>query len=127
MARMDEGGPVAARDLGLADQLDAVGLEAAHERVQPVDVDRQVVKPLAPPLEEALDEASRACALDQLRLVAREPEALEVVRPVPAELLLPRRLDREDAARPKRSEELTSELQSRSDLVCRLLLEKKKR
>src|SRR2546421_3794265 len=29
--------------------------------------------------------------------------------------------------RPPRSEEHTSELQSRSDLVCRLLLEKKKR
>src|SRR2546421_3317701 len=29
-------------------------------------------------------------------------------------------------ARPMRSEEHTSELQSRSDLVCRLLLEKKK-
>src|SRR5690349_24724573 len=31
-----------------------------------------------------------------------------------------------DAARPARSEEHTSELQSRRDLVCRLLLEKKK-
>src|SRR2546421_2921775 len=30
-------------------------------------------------------------------------------------------------AGPKRSEEHTSELQSRSDLVCRLLLEKKKK
>src|SRR5260221_6161987 len=30
------------------------------------------------------------------------------------------------AARPQRSEEHTSELQSHSDLVCRLLLEKKK-
>src|SRR5206468_10995585 len=32
----------------------------------------------------------------------------------------------EGALRPRRSEEHTSELQSRSDLVCRLLLEKKK-
>src|SRR2546428_8395834 len=31
------------------------------------------------------------------------------------------------AGAPKRSEEHTSELQSRSDLVCRLLLEKKKK
>src|SRR5712664_4397377 len=31
------------------------------------------------------------------------------------------------AGRPLRSEEHTSELQSRSDLVCRLLLEKKKK
>src|SRR2546421_8037219 len=33
---------------------------------------------------------------------------------------------RADAGVPSRSEEHTSELQSRSDLVCRLLLEKKK-
>src|SRR5437773_10523552 len=98
MARMDEGGPVAARDLGLADQLDAVGLEAAHEWVQPVDVDRQVVKPLASPREEALDEARRACALDQLHLAASEAEALEDVLPVVAELLRSPRLDREHAA-----------------------------
>src|SRR2546421_7866296 len=32
-----------------------------------------------------------------------------------------------DASGPTRSEEHTSELQSRSDLVCRLLLEKKKK
>src|SRR5690349_23980283 len=36
-------------------------------------------------------------------------------------------LRRDGAARPRRSEEHTSELQSRRDLVCRLLLEKKKR
>src|SRR5438034_4553332 len=36
-----------------------------------------------------------------------------------------RRADRRDAARLRRSEEHTSELQSHSDLVCRLLLEKK--
>src|SRR2546421_4809544 len=34
---------------------------------------------------------------------------------------------RRRAARSRRSEEHTSELQSRSDLVCRLLLEKKKK
>src|SRR2546422_1463418 len=34
---------------------------------------------------------------------------------------------RERVARPRRSEEHTSELQSRLHLVCRLLLEKKKR
>src|SRR5438034_6523156 len=33
----------------------------------------------------------------------------------------------ETASRPPRSEEHTSELQSHSDLVCRLLLEKKKK
>src|SRR2546428_517949 len=50
--------------------------------------------------QEAVDEARRACALDQLHLVACEPETLEVVRPVPAELLRPRRLDRKDAPEP---------------------------
>src|SRR2546421_3796458 len=35
-------------------------------------------------------------------------------------------LGKQPEAMPKRSEEHTSELQSRSDLVCRLLLEKKK-
>src|SRR5206468_12038635 len=34
---------------------------------------------------------------------------------------------RDGASGPRRSEEHTSELQSRSDLVCRLLLEKKKK
>src|SRR2546428_1855363 len=43
-------------------------------------------------------------------------------------LARPRDLSRPCGARaPPRSEEHTSELQSRSDLVCRLLLEKKKR
>src|SRR5436190_16383222 len=37
-----------------------------------------------------------------------------------------RRCSRSSCVRPKRSEEHTSELQSHSDLVCRLLLEKKK-
>src|SRR5436309_6848861 len=37
------------------------------------------------------------------------------------------RIEREAAPRQSRSEEHTSELQSRENLVCRLLLEKKKR
>src|SRR2546430_3919035 len=37
-----------------------------------------------------------------------------------------RQVERHDARRPVRSEEHTSELQSQSNLVCRLLLEKKK-
>src|SRR2546427_4461312 len=37
------------------------------------------------------------------------------------------RAEQRDAARHRRSEEHTSELQSQSNLVCRLLLEKKKR
>src|SRR2546430_11790450 len=40
--------------------------------------------------------------------------------------LVPRWLRKEDAPSDARSEEHTSELQSQSNLVCRLLLEKKK-
>src|SRR3712207_8625494 len=42
-------------------------------------------------------------------------------------LVVPDRLDRGPARRGGRSEEHTSELQSRQYLVCRLLLEKKKK
>src|SRR5699024_12383887 len=42
------------------------------------------------------------------------------------QLILARQIHGSRAARNKRSEEHTSELQSRFDLVCRLLLEKKK-
>src|SRR5437867_1861193 len=97
---MDDGGPAAPRYLRPADQLDAVGLQAAHQWVQPVDVDREVMKSLAAAGEETLDEARRARALDQLHLAAREPEPLEGVRAVPAALLRPRRLDREEAPEP---------------------------
>src|SRR5438034_8029519 len=45
---------------------------------------------------------------------------------LPDQAVRPRRAAREDPAR-ARSEEHTSELQSHSDLVCRLLLEKKKK
>src|SRR5438067_7612845 len=51
--------------------------------------------------------------------------------PVPGELRLPdgrgTLVDRDGGHGPRRSEEHTSELQSRFDLVCRLLLEKKKK
>src|SRR5439155_1551141 len=97
---MDDGGPAAPRYLRPADQLDAVGLQAAHQWVQPVDVDREVMKSLAAAGEETLDEARRARALDQLHLAAREPEPLEGVCAVPAALLRPRRLDREEAPEP---------------------------
>src|SRR5690349_23746398 len=41
-------------------------------------------------------------------------------------IVVARHLVQTDVTRPERSEEHTSELQSRRDLVCRLLLEKKK-
>src|SRR3712207_9216892 len=65
-------------------------------------------------------------------------DALPIFPAQPRPLPPPRRRDpprraavrpaghRQDAARPGRSEEHTSELQSRQYLVCRLLLEKKK-
>src|SRR5206468_9666720 len=57
----------------------------------------------------------------------RDPESTEIIglhdenQPAMAGL----RTTRAAQTRPPRSEEHTSELQSRSDLVCRLLLEKK--
>src|SRR2546428_8631916 len=48
-------------------------------------------------------------------------------RAVVADQAAPEDDAREARARRERSEEHTSELQSRSDLVCRLLLEKKKK
>src|SRR6266849_8077149 len=97
---MEEGGPLPTGELRLADQREAVTFQAAPEQVQPVDVDRQVVKPFAAAGEEALDEAPPAPALDQLHLVARQPEADEVIGAVPAELLRTRHLDGEGAPEP---------------------------
>src|SRR2546421_9165816 len=55
--------------------------------------------------------------------VAHDPERLDGVL---LALAIGERADRKEAQLSTRSEEHTSELQSRSDLVCRLLLEKKK-
>src|SRR3989454_1953696 len=51
--------------------------------------------------------------------------ALEILSPAPRRLEVGR--DFESGCRPERSEEHTSELQSPCNLVCRLLLEKKKK
>src|SRR5437588_9860321 len=48
------------------------------------------------------------------------------VRPSPIRISRRRPASRNQSSSPMRSEEHTSELQSHSDLVCRLLLEKKK-
>src|SRR5438067_3692437 len=58
----------------------------------------------------------RSAAADPLDVVARDRRARD----------RPRRARVPAGARRRRSEEHTSELQSRFDLVCRLLLEKKK-
>src|SRR2546421_9384330 len=72
----------------------------------------------------------RAALLGRRALVGRVVRGRGIVwdgepgrHPRPAAI----RVSAEPAARPTRSEEHTSELQSRSDLVCRLLLEKKKK
>src|SRR5256886_12142458 len=57
---------------------------------------------------------------DSAHFVYRRPDLLAVPRP------LARELYDADPRDPHRSEEHTSELQSQSNLVCRLLLEKKK-
>src|SRR3989440_1210392 len=46
---------------------------------------------------------------------------------MPSRVSISSRIRSDHGSAPKRSEEHTSELQSRSDLVCRLLLEKKKK
>src|SRR2546422_2572676 len=66
-----------------------------------------------------------------LRFDRRQRREAGVCRRMRAEVNFPRRLQRPDVSgveqRLLRSEEHTSELQSRLHLVCRLLLEKKKK
>src|SRR5438034_4802912 len=70
-------------------------------------------------------EPVRACAQ---RFSRPPPYQLGLALPTMLRLNLQRRvLPEESRCLPLRSEEHTSELQSHSDLVCRLLLEKKKR
>src|SRR5690349_24291484 len=57
-----------------------------------------------------------------LRVEAQEPG-----QELPNERRIERRVGQGRQQTPQRSEEHTSELQSRRDLVCRLLLEKKKK
>src|SRR2546428_4503007 len=59
-----------------------------------------------------------------VQIAGREPAAVEQALPERFPSLVRRRGCTRDG---NRSEEHTSELQSRSDLVCRLLLEKKKK
>src|SRR2546421_8784813 len=74
-------------------------------------------RPLAEPLPEDYRRLRQDPAAERLRLEPLSPhDTLALV----CDRLGVRRL-------PDRSEEHTSELQSRSDLVCRLLLEKKKK
>src|SRR2546421_3355921 len=63
-----------------------------------------------------------------LREVAKGLASVRELEPGAARVALAESdIDEAPVLLPKRSEEHTSELQSRSDLVCRLLLEKKKK
>src|SRR3712207_8996002 len=67
-----------------------------------------------------------ACGVHPLDVVGPSPPELEIVPPARGERVGRRLRQRPVRARVQRSEEHTSELQSRQYLVCRLLLEKKK-
>src|SRR6478672_5000297 len=60
-------------------------------------------------------------------LTAVAAAVVKAVAPLPVTAKIRIGWDAESVNAPRRSEEHTSELQSRSDLVCRLLLEKKKK
>src|SRR2546428_9493081 len=67
---------------------------------------------------------SRSSRKARRKLSLRHPWGIWMGRPAAA--IKPSRRATSSALRPARSEEHTSELQSRSDLVCRLLLEHNK-
>src|SRR5258707_4611690 len=60
-------------------------------------------------------------------LVADQADGLEILLRIIGQLLVEAGIGGQDAVVAHRSEEHTSELQSRQYLVCRLLLEKKKK
>src|SRR5262249_10664479 len=98
--RTDEPGLPPATQIAPVDQRDAVRGESVRERRQAVDVDRQMVKALAAPGEEARDETVRGDGLEQLELPARGPERREIVRAVPTARAWPRHADRDEAPEP---------------------------
>src|SRR5262249_8452861 len=100
VARMDEGRLAAAADRRFADDPDPFVAESLEQRIDAVDVHRQVVEPFAALGEEAADRRVVARRLDELDLVAREPEAREVEAAVPAAMLRAPKLDREEALEP---------------------------
>src|SRR5438034_3550549 len=86
-----------------------------------------------PPAQGPVDHAARpGAARGRVRPGARVHPGRAAARTGAEDLLPPRPRgdlgrDGDGAGGPRRSEEHTSELQSHSDLVCRLLLEKKKK
>src|SRR5690606_41221769 len=88
--------------------------------------------PLPAPLPLCHDGRLRPRPLGSLGRLEPAEQAIEIDRTLPADAIgLPPKPLRQPALGPdhvrQRSEEHTSELQSRENLVCRLLLEKKKK
>src|SRR5438046_8189776 len=96
----------------------------AREVVRAIDVLRD------PELHRIRTKRTPAIKLGVFASEGRHREEMERFRPSLKELMLLVRLDQQHdagAQRDSRSEEHTSELQSLTNLVCRLLLEKKKK
>src|SRR5437867_1024941 len=96
---MDECGSPAAAEVGTTDDANALVREPLDDRVEPIHVDREVMEAPAALVEEARDGAVAVRRLEELHLVAGEPEAREVERSVAAMCRAPE-LDREEALEP---------------------------
>src|SRR5689334_24811015 len=84
--------------------------------------------PAAAAIADLLGSGARCCSFNSLPAVAGAAAAVPQARQQQAELRLREKLQhRERKTAASRSEEHTSELQSQFHLVCRLLLEKKKK
>src|SRR2546422_4968366 len=111
----------------VGNQADAHALGGGALDVEPVARVRAVTRPVSRP-HEGIDQVLPALVDED-----RDGTAADVVEPGAGELeplrrkIRDRRRERQPGAQPRRSEEHTSELQSRLHLVCRLLLEKKKK
>src|SRR5699024_12551129 len=110
-------------------------VEEIVQAQEPVKASEQAVEEQPQAHTEAEEETFAADVVEVTEQVAEsekaQPEAEVVAQPEPVveETPEPVAIEREELPLPEdvnRSEEHTSELQSRFDLVCRLLLEKKK-
>src|SRR5206468_5189293 len=99
-ARRDEGGLVAVPVVAAVDDAQPVALEGRGVGAEPalLDVDREMVRALAAAGEEALDEAPRARALDQLELPVADEEVGPDELVIVAGTRLDPHADGEDAA-----------------------------
>src|SRR5690606_39943499 len=82
--------------------------------------------PGADDLDLDLDDPNVLVSTARVALSGHAVKALEIVQPVDGLVAMEPQMHRPVSRETNRSEEHTSELQSRENLVCRLLLEKKK-